>query len=247
MLTLCLLCLTPRSFIKARDMLVSGIIDALLASGILVEKAQSSMGSTRAHRRHVASHQSSPGHIRRPRNLWILFRSDCVVELQSRLEGTGKRYHSKKFNEELAKHWNSLSKAQQEPYKALALEEAENHKRLYPDWKYQPNREKTQRGRGKGKKDSEVEIVTVAPEATIVPNSSPPFEPVFTITAPMLTFSVPDVYACASPPSHPGPVVPRVLSVQLRRWDSPAFHLQGRPSGQLQRGRRPKQHVLFFA
>ncbi len=196
-------------------MLVSGIIDALLASGILVKEAQSSMGSTRAHRRHVASHRSSPGHIRRPRNLWILFRSDCVVELNRRLEGTGKRYHSKKFNEELAKHWNSLSKAQQEPYKALALEEAENHKRLYPDWKYQPNWEKTRRGRGKGKKDSEVETMTVAPEATVVPDRSPPFEPVFTITVPVLSVSVPDVYACASPPSHPGPAVPRVRGIIL--------------------------------
>ncbi|PBK92201.1 HMG-box, partial [Armillaria gallica] len=83
-----------------------------------------------------------PGHIRRPRNSWILFRSDCVVELHRRLEGTGKRYDSQRFNKVLGKHWNSLSKAQQEPYKALALEAAENHKRLYPDWKYRPSWEK---------------------------------------------------------------------------------------------------------
>ncbi|SJL05118.1 uncharacterized protein ARMOST_08490 [Armillaria ostoyae] len=190
----------------ARDMLVSGIIDALLASDILVEEAQSSRESTPAHRRHVSSHRSRPDRVRRPPNSFILFRSDCVVELKKRLEGTVMRYDSKKFNVEVGRHWKSLSKAQQEPYKILALEEAETHKLLYPDYKYKPNWEKTQRGRGKGKskgkKNVEVETVTVAPEATFVPYISPPsvtFEPVFTIAVPEITVSVPDVFASASP------------------------------------------------
>ncbi|PBK70134.1 hypothetical protein ARMSODRAFT_126615 [Armillaria solidipes] len=193
----------------ARDMLVSGIIDALLASGILVEEAQSSRESIPAHRRHVPSHRSRPDRVRRPPNSFILFRSDCVVELKKRLEGTVMRYDSKKFNVEVGRHWKSLSKAQQEPYKTLALEEAETHKLLYPDYKYKPNWEKTQRGRGKGKKNAEVGTVTVAPEAAFAPYIHPPLmtsEPAFTITAPVLTVSVPDVYACASSPSHPGPV-----------------------------------------
>lgn len=194
MLTLCLLYLTPL-FIKARDMLVSGIIDALLASGILVEEAKPSTRSSPARRRHVPSRRSRPGHIRRPLNSFILFRSDCVEELKKRLEGTVKRYDSNKFSVELGRHWKSLSEAQQEPYKILALEEAETHQRLYPGYKYKPNWEKTRRVRGKGKKNDKVKTMTVAPEA---PQIYPlDFEPA--ITLPPL---IPEAFPSDSPPSH---------------------------------------------
>ncbi|KAK0227643.1 hypothetical protein IW262DRAFT_1265457, partial [Armillaria fumosa] len=119
-------------------MLVSGIIDVLLTSDILVEEVRSSTASSSARQRR----RVSPDYAPRPSNHWILFRSDCVVELKKRLEGTAKRYDSAKFNVELSKHWKSLPKAQQEPYRIMALEAAEAHRRLYPDYKYQPKREK---------------------------------------------------------------------------------------------------------
>lgn len=180
----------------ARDMLVSGIIDVLLTSGILVEGARTSTTSSSPRQRR----RVSPDYAPRPSNPWILFRSDCVVELKKRLEGTAKRYDSVKFNRELSKHWNSLPEAQQEPYRIMALEAIEAHRRLYPDYKYQPKRGKKQRGRGKGKKNVEVETVTVAPEAMFVPHIVP--EPGFTINLPELTVNVPGIFASDLPPSN---------------------------------------------
>ncbi|KAK0473891.1 hypothetical protein IW261DRAFT_659370 [Armillaria novae-zelandiae] len=210
MLTLCLLYLTPRSFMKARDMLMSGIIDALLTSDILIKGARPPTVSNSARRRRPRN----PDYVGRPSNPWILFRSNGVVELKKRLEGTGNRYDSKKFSQELGKHWNSLPKAQQEPYRVMALEAAENHRLLHPNYKYQPKREKKQPGRGKGKKNVEAETVTAAPEVTFVPPIHPPFvsEPEFTIAVPELTFAIPDVFASVLPPSHPVPVEHRYQS-----------------------------------
>ncbi|KAK0210050.1 hypothetical protein DFS33DRAFT_253588 [Desarmillaria ectypa] len=202
-----------------RSLLVSNIVDTILRSGLLVQEAQSSTPSTpsdassstpsRRRRRHVPSRLSKPGHIPRPPNVFILFRSECVEELKKRLEG--KVYDSNAFSKHVGKHWHSLSKEQQEMYKELAREAARIHKDLYPDYKFKPEKHK----RGKGKKDVEEETVTIALAADFVPYIQPtPVTPEPEVAAgpiviPVLTWPIQHVNACvdtAPPPSHPVPV-----------------------------------------
>ncbi|KAG8853266.1 hypothetical protein FRB96_008350 [Tulasnella sp. 330] len=75
------------------------------------------------------------GHIRRPRNAFILFRSDFVAELK--LQKDAERDH-RKISQIVGEIWNSKSAAEKAPWEQRARDEKVQHKIDHPDYRYSP-------------------------------------------------------------------------------------------------------------
>ncbi|KXS96554.1 hypothetical protein AC578_1971 [Pseudocercospora eumusae] len=85
--------------------------------------------------------------IKRPPNAWILYRSATFdagqrfLEQRNHPKGTGAGEVSKVCSS----WWKKLSKADKAPWEQKAREMDEEHKRLYPGWKYDPGAVQKQR------------------------------------------------------------------------------------------------------
>ena len=75
------------------------------------------------------------GHIPRPRNAFILFRCDFV--LQKKIPGYVESDH-RNLSRIAGKIWRGMKKDQQKPWIDLALKEKERHAKMYPGYKYTP-------------------------------------------------------------------------------------------------------------
>lgn len=75
------------------------------------------------------------GHVRRPRNAFILFRCWFV---QNRLLGKDVESDHRKISKIVGRVWNSLSKEDKAHWEKQAREEKERHRQLYPDYRYSP-------------------------------------------------------------------------------------------------------------
>ncbi|OJA16605.1 hypothetical protein AZE42_09257 [Rhizopogon vesiculosus] len=75
------------------------------------------------------------GHIPRPRNAFILFRCDFV--LQKKIPGHVENDH-RNLSRIAGKIWRGMKKEQQKPWIDLALQEKERHAKMYPGYKYAP-------------------------------------------------------------------------------------------------------------
>ncbi|KAI0367500.1 hypothetical protein BV20DRAFT_556496 [Pilatotrama ljubarskyi] len=76
----------------------------------------------------------SPGHIPRPRNAFMIFRSARCAELkQSRVE-----HDHRIISKILGKMWADLDQAQKDHFNALAAEEKRLHALKYPDYRFSP-------------------------------------------------------------------------------------------------------------
>ncbi|KAG9037781.1 hypothetical protein FRB95_004067 [Tulasnella sp. JGI-2019a] len=75
------------------------------------------------------------GHIRRPRNAFILFRSAFVAS--SKLQKDVERDH-RKISRIVGDIWNSYTPAEKAPYEQMAREEKAQHKIDHPDYRYSP-------------------------------------------------------------------------------------------------------------
>jgi hypothetical protein len=75
------------------------------------------------------------GHIPRPRNAFILFRCDFV--LQKKIPGHVESDH-RNLSRIAGKIWRGMKKEQQKPWIDLALKEKECHAKMYPGYKYTP-------------------------------------------------------------------------------------------------------------
>lgn len=76
-----------------------------------------------------------PGHVRRPRNAFILFRSALVY--QNKVPSAIQSDHCA-ISRAAGNLWKSLNYEQRQPWVALAEREKENHKRNHPNYRYTP-------------------------------------------------------------------------------------------------------------
>lgn len=81
------------------------------------------------------SRKVAPGHIKRPRNAFILFRSHAV--LQGLVPKDVEKDHGN-ISRIISHIWKSLSEEERQVWDAEAEKEKAEHRRLYPDYKYKP-------------------------------------------------------------------------------------------------------------
>ncbi|KAG9019770.1 hypothetical protein FRB90_007913 [Tulasnella sp. 427] len=74
------------------------------------------------------------GHIKRPKNAFILFR--CHMVETGALNGVENDH--RKISKIAGRIWNTLSKEQKAPYERQARDEKERHHQRYPDYRYSP-------------------------------------------------------------------------------------------------------------
>jgi len=75
-------------------------------------------------------------HIRRPRNAFIIFRSEFCE--RQKMNETGVESDHRQISRIAAHVWNSLPEEEKARYRVLADQEKEIHKRAYPDYRYAP-------------------------------------------------------------------------------------------------------------
>ena len=86
-------------------------------------------------RRSSHSRKRDPGHIPRPPNAFMLFRSDFWAKEKNKL--TVERDH-RMISRIAGLEWNKLSEAQRAPYRNMAELAKERHAQVYPNYKYTP-------------------------------------------------------------------------------------------------------------
>ncbi|KAJ3413400.1 hypothetical protein HDV05_008111 [Chytridiales sp. JEL 0842] len=103
---------------------------------------------------------SKDGHIKRPRNAFIIFRNHYQPTLIKSINNS--HLSSKDFSDNIGRIWKSLSKEEREPYEEMARQEREAHKRMYPDFQYTRPRNSAGGG-GVGKKEDSTKKKKVTP------------------------------------------------------------------------------------
>lgn len=102
----------------------------------------------------------APGHIPRPRNAFILFRSHALANGLVSLQSVSDHQQVSRV---VGQIWGSLPAEDKKQWQAEALKEREEHKRLYPDYQYKPERDRTKTPKTKKKlQDEEVKAKETA-------------------------------------------------------------------------------------
>ncbi|CDO70921.1 hypothetical protein BN946_scf184829.g29 [Trametes cinnabarina] len=81
------------------------------------------------------SRKKKPGHIPRPPNAFMIFRSELWTK--EKIKSTVERDH-RQISRIAGNLWNKLTDDERAPYKRLAEEAKVEHARLYPQYKYSP-------------------------------------------------------------------------------------------------------------
>lgn len=89
----------------------------------------------------------------RPRNPWIIFRTDMLKQRQPRPPGTQPQLQAD-ASKDIAKLWRNLSPEVREEYERRAAEEKVEHERRYPNYKYKP-KSKAEKEREREEKKAE--------------------------------------------------------------------------------------------
>lgn len=79
--------------------------------------------------------KNPPNHIKRPRNAYIIFRSHTVSQ---KLIPKEVENDHRNISRIIAHMWKSLNAEDRAYYEEIAKEEKERHKKLFPDYRYQP-------------------------------------------------------------------------------------------------------------
>lgn len=88
-------------------------------------------------RKNSHSRRRDPGHIPRPRNAFIFFRSHYIARCSS--SGAGQQ---NELSKSAAKEWNQMSEIEKRPFAELAAKEKREHTAKYPNYTYAPGRTK---------------------------------------------------------------------------------------------------------
>ncbi|KAI0935818.1 hypothetical protein AcV5_004135 [Taiwanofungus camphoratus] len=94
------------------------------------------------------SRKKQPGHIPRPPNAFMLFRSDLWAK--EKIKSSVERDH-RQISRIAGALWNSLPEAQRAPFKRLAEAAKQHHAQLFPEYKYAPVYRKDKPVKRKGK------------------------------------------------------------------------------------------------
>ncbi|KIY70858.1 hypothetical protein CYLTODRAFT_487744 [Cylindrobasidium torrendii FP15055 ss-10] len=117
--------------------------------------------------------RKGPGHIPRPPNAFILYRTWFYYEHKTTGNFEGPQ---KAFSVDAAGSWNKLSAEEREIWDARAAEAAKEHKEKYPNYQYRPRRKGNSSGNGNAgqKKRARVYEHPVAPWDLPAPPSNSP-------------------------------------------------------------------------
>ena len=108
--------------------------------------------------------------IPRPRNSWILYRSDILTTRNEEAVATGKRLKRQaSLSQDIAACWRGESPDVWEYYGYLAQIEKIEHKALYPDYKFRPKTRISEICGPKGAKNIERQV-KLAPRARGLPS-----------------------------------------------------------------------------
>ncbi|KAJ7635150.1 hypothetical protein FB45DRAFT_481388 [Roridomyces roridus] len=80
------------------------------------------------------------GHIPRPRNAFICFRSVYVREQKEATASRPGSLNQTNLSCDAGLAWGKLSKAQKEPYRVMAAQEQEEHRKKYPGYCFNPRK-----------------------------------------------------------------------------------------------------------
>lgn len=86
-------------------------------------------------RRESHSRRREPGHIPRPRNAFIIFRSFYVYDRKSAGEG-----QQNELSKQAGKVWNRMTEKERSPFVERAATEKRQHQAKYPNYTYCPGR-----------------------------------------------------------------------------------------------------------
>jgi HMG (high mobility group) box len=102
-------------------------------SPALIDDSQPTLGppAKKSHAR-----KQPEGHIPRPRNAFILFRSDFVA--QKKIPASVEPDH-RNISRIVGRIWKAMSDEARQPWIEAAKRERERHKRLYPQYRYAPS------------------------------------------------------------------------------------------------------------
>lgn len=103
------------------------------------------------------SRKRSPSHIRRPRNAFIIFRSEFCFKQKEASEQNVETDH-RQISRIAAYIWRDLSEDEKAEYKRRAEEEKAAHKAAYPDYRYAPIGRPRATVRQKSKRNNNEEI-----------------------------------------------------------------------------------------
>ncbi|KAI0358942.1 hypothetical protein OH77DRAFT_1120845 [Trametes cingulata] len=96
------------------------------------------------------SRKKKPGHIPRPPNAFMIFRSELWNK--EKIKSTVERDH-RQISRIAGNLWNDLSEAERAPYHQLAEEAKKEHARKYPQYKYSPIYRRDKPAKRKPKQD----------------------------------------------------------------------------------------------
>ncbi|OSD05777.1 hypothetical protein PYCCODRAFT_1475262 [Trametes coccinea BRFM310] len=96
------------------------------------------------------SRKKKPGHIPRPPNAFMIFRSELWSK--EKIKSTVERDH-RQISRIAGNLWNQLNDKEREPYKRRAEEAKVEHARLYPQYKYSPIYRREKPAKRKPKQD----------------------------------------------------------------------------------------------
>ncbi|KZV70785.1 hypothetical protein PENSPDRAFT_685215 [Peniophora sp. CONT] len=166
--------------------------------------------------------RGEPGHIKRPRNGFIIFRCDFVARNRGKTTRAKSGDRTKRLSHQAGDAWKKLSAAQRDVYMTLAALEKDEHARRHPDYVYRPNKQRNGRQPSTPKRayrpaptlverhTSRVAPTTVdmpaigslsiaGPSADIMPAASPSYSAVESMYSPSSSRSTPFVYEATSP------------------------------------------------
>ncbi|KAF8350341.1 hypothetical protein F5887DRAFT_297550 [Amanita rubescens] len=139
----------------------------------------------------VSSVPEEQGHIPRPRNAFIIFRSQFGLSCKAREAHPHQNFVSRGA----AEAWNKLSDEEKHPYRLQADEEKREHRRKYPNYTYMPGCRNTKRGASATAKRAQ---------------ASKPYSPPQRKTGKVSkkhNVETPDASACTTPVSSSSPVM----------------------------------------
>lgn len=97
------------------------------------------------------------GHIPRPRNAFIIFRSEFYSALKS-TTSTEKKVYQQDMSVEVGKAWKTLSEEQKAPYYALQEQEKAQHMIKYPGYVCRPRKSPSPKAKRAPRKRTDAEV-----------------------------------------------------------------------------------------
>ncbi|OSD05023.1 hypothetical protein PYCCODRAFT_1362856 [Trametes coccinea BRFM310] len=131
----------------------------------------SSRASSRRRRRSTVSDveerrpkKGEVGYIKRPENAWMLFRKQHVRDVAAAWEEAAaasdeaKKQRQADLSKSLSQQWKNLPPEEKQYWEELAKQKKEEHKIMYPNYQYRPQRKKNGKSKkGKGQKDADMD------------------------------------------------------------------------------------------